>query len=114
VNTVEPIIPQNPNDQWHMDFKGPITTPENYTFYILVLIDSFTKFLWTKVFEFKDCEPVALWTKDQIIKEGPPKRMTTDNGGEFVNEVMDYIEKTLGLNKGITSTFYMNTTLKFT
>jgi hypothetical protein len=92
---VLPIVPKRVNEQWHTDFKGPIRvfTVENkvkkmLTFYILFTVDSFSKFVWGKVFLTKDAEPVALYMRQLIIEEDCPLKWTSDNGGEFVNEVM--------------------------
>lgn len=93
-----PLIPKRPNYQWHTDFKGPITVKteentiqSNLSFYVLVTVDSFSKFLWTKVFQNKDAEPVALWTRKLMFEEAIPEYWTSDNGGEFVNEVMQAV-----------------------
>lgn len=71
-----------------MDFKGPIKLSNQLSFYILLVVDKFSKFLWTKIFETKDCEPVAIYIRNLMLIEGTPTRLVSDNGGEFVNEAM--------------------------
>jgi hypothetical protein len=68
-----------------VDFKGPLHDKE---WYLLVVLDNFTKYAWGTVFKRKDCEPVANWMYLLFVKDGPPKIWQSDNGGEFVNECM--------------------------
>lgn len=76
-----------PNERWHIDFKGPLG-PEKENWYILVVVDAFTKYLFVEVFESKESSNVALFLRDLFIREQPPRYLHSDNGKEFVNEVI--------------------------
>lgn len=61
--------------------------------YIIVLVDAHTKHLWAKKCRARDAESVVNWLWEQFHDE-PFEIWVCDNGGEFVNKLMDaFIEK---------------------
>ena len=66
-----------------------VLTKDGYR-YIMVVIDHFTKFIWTKAFKRKTKGPIADWLRTMFNSDIPvPTRFHCDNGKEFLNEAMD-------------------------
>lgn len=70
-----------------MDLIGKLTMTEKGNQYICVLIDYFTK--WVEAFPLvsKTAEEVTRCIVDFVYRFGAPKRILTDQGREFVNQV---------------------------
>ena len=79
------------SEAWYlvgMDLVGPLTPTPNGNNYILTLIDYYTK--WPEAFAIpsKHAAVVAKTLFDNVYcGNGPPHRIITDNGKEFVNKV---------------------------
>jgi hypothetical protein len=56
-------------------------------YYILHVIDSFTKFTWAKVFTTKHAAPVRQYIEELIAEYGKPRALQFDNGTEFFDLV---------------------------
>ena len=65
--------------------------------YLLVVIDCFTKHVWTKLFPTKQAPPVVLFLIELLKKEGKPSIWHSDNGGEFISDIMIEVAKELGI-----------------
>ncbi|MCL4419186.1 transposase family protein [Patescibacteria group bacterium] len=58
--------------------------------YILTVVDHFSNYPWAFPLYTKQAEETAFLLYDQVFSVfGPPKYLQSDNGGEFVNHVMD-------------------------
>jgi hypothetical protein len=57
--------------------------------FCLLAIDSFSKYLWGKILPSKRAEGVEAFLADLFAKEGTPEKLQADNGGEFVNELVE-------------------------
>ena len=82
----------------------PYYSPEGYKLFMLV-VDHFTKFTWFFPLKTKDANEVAddlywLFTQGNVP---PPLRWHSDNGGEFINEIMRDVMTRLGVSKHTTS-----------
>lgn len=56
--------------------------------WILHLKDHFTKFCWAQPLETKEAREVYLGVRQIFFNFGPPKILQSDNGREFVNELI--------------------------
>ena len=68
--------------RWIIDFTemtdvDPLTSQR----YILTVLDSNTKMLWTKAFRCKFAAPVAKYLHKLFSYEGAPEIVQSDNGG---------------------------------
>jgi hypothetical protein len=70
--------------------SGLPETPEGYK-YILVCIDSFTRFMWATPLKSKGAEEVAEAYLTHAGIFGAPYEFKSDQGREFVNKVMDEV-----------------------
>ena len=82
-----------PNQPWErvsMDTLGGLATTEKGNKYLLVVIDTFTRYCELIPISDKSAATVSLAFKIRIIdRYGCPKYLVTDNGGEFNNAMMD-------------------------
>ncbi|KAL7077477.1 hypothetical protein ACQ4LE_002964 [Meloidogyne hapla] len=72
--------------------------------YILVMIDHFSKYIVASPIPDKSAETIAkLFIKEFVLILGAPKKIHSDKGKEFVNEILNEIAVTLKIEKTITS-----------
>lgn len=68
-------------------------------FWILTVLDHFTKHLWAEAFKTKEAPEIALWLlktfRDGVVM---PERWHADNGGEFINHHIDAVRELLAVN----------------
>nr|GEV12601.1 retrotransposon protein, putative, unclassified [Tanacetum cinerariifolium] len=82
----------------HMDLCGPIRVKSvNRKKYILVIVDDYSRFTWVKCLRSKDeaLDFIIKFLKMiQVRLKVPVRRIQTDNGTEFVNQILrEYYEK---------------------
>lgn len=65
--------------------------------YLLVVIDLFTKYVWVKLFPTKEAAPVTLFLIQLLQREGKPLIWHSDNGGEFISDIMKEVAQQLGI-----------------
>ena len=97
----------HPNVRVHMDLMGPLKTSHSGKKYIIVITDAFTKYTEIGAIPDKSAEVVAnafytLW----ITNHGTPEQLVTDNGKEFINEVMTTLLRLLNVKKLNISPFH--------
>ncbi|GKA92954.1 retrovirus-related pol polyprotein from transposon TNT 1-94 [Tanacetum coccineum] len=85
----------------HMDLCGPIRVQSiNGKKYILVIVDDYSRFTWVKFLRSKDETPEFVINFLKQIQVGLNKTVRyirTDNGIEFVNQVMSKYYKGVGI-----------------
>lgn len=64
--------------------------------YLLLMIDSFSKFLWGNSYKTKDSVNVSDFLIRTFLLVGFPQILQHDNGGEFVGE---FVQKVLEVAK---------------
>ena len=91
---------QTPFELWDgdlMDMRTHAKVNEGYA-YILVLIDVFSRFLWTRPLKTKTMSEVKQAMVDVMEKAGQaPQRLRTDGGKEFTGHIMKGLYKGYGL-----------------
>ncbi len=86
---LKPIIAREPLERVEIDFTVyDYADPDNGHIYILTIVDCCTKFLWAKTFVSKHAGPVAQYLFDLFASEGYPTIVQSDNGKEFVAEIV--------------------------
>ena len=80
-----------PDEMISMDTMGPIDEDRFGFKYVLVMIDSMTKF--TRLFPMRSdgAEDCASNLLSYICKDGKPENIRSDNGTEFVNDVIEQL-----------------------
>ena len=71
-----------------MDLVGKLTVTDGGNQYICVMVYYFTK--WAEAYPLKNktADEVTKCILDFFYKFGAPKRLPTDQGGEFCNKVL--------------------------
>ena len=92
--------------RWHIDFLGELpTTPEGYK-YILLCVDSFSR--WPEAYPMKsqNAEDVADTLYNQVFcRYGCPEVLLSDRGGSFVAAVVTKLCQLFDVKKVKTSSF---------
>ena len=73
--------------------------------YILMFEDIFTRYIWLYKTKDKKAETVAYALENLVSHVGVPTRLTSDNGREFENCLLDAVTKLLGVKRA-TSVVY--------
>ena len=112
-NTKAPLTPLPTEDihhRWHMDFLGPLkTTREGYK-YILLLVESFSRWPIAIPMVSMTSEEVAQVIYREIICVfGTPHSIVSDRATNFLSKVMTELYKRFGIRKLSTSSFHPQT-----
>jgi len=103
---LQPIVPIKPWDMIGVDAIGPLSTTKNGNRYIVVYCDYVTK--WSEAFAIPklDAETCANLLINEIISRfGPPKKLLSDRGTSFLNDLADYVYKIMNIKKLNTSAY---------
>ena len=102
-------IPDGPNQRVHIDLMGPLKSSANYS-YILVATDAFTKFAVTApLFNKKASTVAAALMEKWICRFSCPKAWVSDNGKEFINNVMTEMNNFLKISHLRTTPYHPQT-----
>jgi len=88
----------------HADIVGPLPEGKNSRNqrgfqYILLVIDSATRYLWLLLIRHKTAESVAATLFDEVISRvSVPSAILMDQGGKFMGEVVECLLRRLGNN----------------
>nr|GEU45347.1 hypothetical protein [Tanacetum cinerariifolium] len=86
----------------HMDLCGPMRIASiNGKWYVLVIVDDYSRYTWVVFFRSKDEAPEEIKTffkKITVILQAPVIIVRTDNGTEFKNQVLQEYFKSVGIS----------------
>jgi transposase InsO family protein len=103
---LQPILTNNVFERVHMDSIGPMANSHGCT-YVLVIIDAFSRWIEAIPLTNKRAETVA-WAllTTWICRYGWMNILHSDNGTEFVNQVMNNICDWLGIIRTTTTAYH--------
>lgn len=81
---IHPILVEERNERWVMDY-----TMFEAGFWVLVVIDAFTKRGWARCYSTKEEDNVLQFLNELFAKHGTPKILQSDNGGEFIGKKLE-------------------------
>ena len=100
---VSPIISQNPGERIVADMKMmPTVDHDTQDQYLLVVVDHFSKYTWVFCLPKKDSIPIAERINaviNEVKSEHTVVFVHTDNGREFVNDVLAKVTEGSGANR---------------
>ncbi len=96
-----PILAKNPFDHASMDLLQLPTSPRGFNFGF-ILVDMCTRFTLLRALQDKSALTVARTFWELICIFGPPKVLQSDNGREFVNQVLAALAKLAGIDHRFT------------
>ena len=73
--------------------------------YVLVVMDYFTKYVWTYALPNQTAEAVADCLVDLVLDQGVPERLHSDQGRQFESQVFGKLCQRLGISKTRTSPY---------
>ena len=103
----EAYIPQYPFECVGIDTVGPLPESEYGNCQIIVMVDLFSG--WPEAFAVsnKDAETVAQLLFEEIIaRHGCPRSITSDNGKEYCNNLVEKLTKNLNIHHIRTSPYH--------
>ena len=78
-----------------MDVMGPLPMTLSGKRYIVIAVDHFTKWVEIRALESNDAQSIAsFFYEDVICRHGVPEILTTDQGTEFINELLTILTNT--------------------
>ncbi|GET54049.1 DDE-type integrase/transposase/recombinase [Rhizophagus irregularis DAOM 181602=DAOM 197198] len=88
LNELHPIEVKEPFHMIGIDVIGPLPRTEEGNKYIVVAIDFFTKWPEAKAIKEANAKEISKFIYEEIIcQHGCPKKILTDNGSEFNNQL---------------------------
>ena len=82
----------------HGDLIGPLPTSHNGNKYVLVVIDSLTRFMEVEPIKDKTAESTIIGFTKIFTRRGAPMSLLCDNGLEFRNQYLKDLMKSFGTN----------------
>ena len=99
--------PENPNHRIHVDLFGPLATGGSGKKFVMVITDSFTKYVELVALPNKQAGTVAKVIVDTwVTYYSKPAEILTDGGKEFANKLLNSICLELGVLHKQTSPYH--------
>jgi len=111
--TIAPMVPMPIEDTFqrlHVDILGPLPQTASGNKYILLAIDSFTR--WTESFPMKTMEArevADLLVKEVFTRYGAPRTLLTDRGRQFTSKLVNAICEIYSVKHHYTSAYHPQT-----
>ena len=93
-----------PLQSYHIDHAGPLTTTKKKYNHLLVVVDSFSKFVWLYPVKSTGSAEVIERLKRQAAVFGNPSQITSDRGSAFTSEEFSSYCKSEGIEQHLTTT----------
>ncbi|KAG1412531.1 hypothetical protein G6F58_007964 [Rhizopus delemar] len=100
------IYADAPWDHICIDTAGPMTTSIQGNNYILVVVDVFTRFCILKAMPDKSSHTIALALRSILSLFGRPKIIQSDNGTEYVNEIIRKFTEVSGIDHRLITAYH--------
>lgn len=85
-----------PFETLNIDTIGPLPKDDLGNIYVLVIIDCFSRFIELYAVPDTSAPPAAKCILQHLGRYGAPRRIRTDNGSQFVNEMVDELISLVG------------------
>jgi putative transposase len=85
------ITSNGPGEHWAIDLAGPFPTSHRGNHYLFVMVDIFSKYVILEAIPDKTSVTIARVLVNTFCKFGFPKVLQSDNGTEFINELVQLV-----------------------
>lgn len=99
------VLPDGPLDHWCMDLGTFDVTSGSGNNYVLVLVDYFTRFTILRALPDKQSTTIAKELLSIFCLFGFPKIINSDNGTEFVNEIVSQMIIMSGIDRRLSAPY---------
>ena len=93
---LRPIISRNILERVQIDFTFLHRDHKTGNDCILTMIETYSKLAWAKACNSKHTAHVAQFLYETLMSEGFPLIIQSDNGKEFINQIMEKLQELLG------------------
>ena len=96
--------------RWHIDIAGPVTVTPRKNKYILVVVDSFSK--WCEAFPMKTqeaAEVAQILFSEIIVRYGAMDTLTSDRGSVFMGKLVNALCALFDIKRTYTSSYHAQT-----
>ena len=101
-------IPVSPKfERWHVDFLGPLNPSQSGHKYILLFVDSFSR--WCEAFPVKSADAAttaSVLYSEIICRYGAPAKLVSDRGTHFVNSLIQSLCDIFGVKRQLSSPYH--------
>jgi hypothetical protein len=104
-NPLRPITASLPGDSWGIDLAGPFKTSLQGNNYLLIMVDIATRYCVLKPIPDKSSLSIVKELVNLMITFGIPRVIQSDNGTEFVNEMMSLLAEHSGFEHRLISAY---------
>ena len=104
---LHPLPPAGVFGRWHMDFIGPFHTSADGKKYILLIVDSFSR--WPEAFALPNAEAatVAQVLYSEIFtRYGAPKALVSDRGPQFMSSLVSSLCEIFSVRRSVTTPYH--------
>ncbi|CDH61216.1 hypothetical protein RO3G_11965 [Lichtheimia corymbifera JMRC:FSU:9682] len=105
-NPLRPIRSYVPGDHWALDLAGPMTTTSNGNNYLLVLVDLCTRYCILRAIPDKQSHTIVNNLVQIFCDFGLPRILQSDNGAEFVNDLMRQFKRAAGFDHRLVTPYH--------
>ncbi len=97
-------------ERWHIDVLGPLPTTVNNEKYILLCVDSFTRFVEGFPLKSQEATEIAdILYKDIICRYGSPRCLLSDRGTNFMSAIVSELCRKMDIKRIHTSPYHPQT-----
>lgn len=105
-NPLRPIRAYVPGDHWALDLAGPLTTTAKGNNYLLVLVDICTRYCILRAIPDKQSHTIVTNLIQIFCDFGLPRILQSDNGAEFVNDLMRQFKRAAGFDHRLVTPYH--------
>ena len=108
--TLVPMKVANVFDRWHIDILGPLTPTAQGFKYLLLVVDSFSR--WIECFPMKDQEALTvakLLYSEVFCRFGAPHTLVSDRGRNFMSKLVTALCEMFQVKRHFTSSYHPQT-----
>ena len=91
-------------ERWHVDFLGPLNPSQEGHKYILLFVDSFSR--WCEAFPVKSADTASVLYSEIICRYGALAKLVSDRGTHFVNSLVQSLCDILGVKRHLSFPYY--------
>jgi transposase InsO family protein len=97
-------------ERWHIDVLGPVTEAENGEKYILLIVDSFTRWCEAIPLKTQEASEIAkVLYRDIFARYGAPRALVSDRGQNFLSKLVTALCELFNVKRYYTSPYHPQT-----